>query len=414
MKTTTTTTAASALGLDLNGNPYVARGQYRTADGKATIEWSLATHRTTGEHLFRSMGNYKGSGGQCLPLIAETYPNDATVQEMAKVSAVYHLNDMHAEDEHQRALGWRDLAAKRLTLVSYGAPTLKAGDVYPAQSSLEHFLKGWVVVGYRTGGTTPGDLIGTGRVRKVHIGSAGEGVNASGFDYRRVIAAIYREHVSKPANANDPRSEWFAQQFGCKRTEKTERAGSVYPTEHPEGLLTKACPVCGYRYGSEWKTLPIPADVVAQITNWSARDNTGGVSGYEATAQAFLDRHGVSLRITKADSKPAPFAGEDGKSGHHYRITLSRKGKTGRVAFDYWGSIADAEKGKEPGAYDVLACISGDINIPETFADYCSEYGEDSDSIKARQTWKRCDSFARRLRAFFASETEREELAQIN
>lgn len=38
--------------------------------------------------------------------------------------------------------------------------------------------------------------------------------------------------------------------------EKT--AGWVYPAEHPEGLLTKACPVCGYKYGSAWRKRELP------------------------------------------------------------------------------------------------------------------------------------------------------------
>lgn len=42
-----------------------------------------------------------------------------------------------------------------------------------------------------------------------------------------------------------------------------ERAGSVYPSQHPEGLLTKACPVCGYRYGSAWLFESVPEDVLA-------------------------------------------------------------------------------------------------------------------------------------------------------
>lgn len=46
----------------------------------------------------------------------------------------------------------------------------------------------------------------------------------------------------------------------------------VYPPEakndpfvnetHPKGLLTKPCPVCGYKYGSEWKTKEVPQKVL--------------------------------------------------------------------------------------------------------------------------------------------------------
>lgn len=46
--------------------------------------------------------------------------------------------------------------------------------------------------------------------------------------------------------------------------EKVERkaAGWVYPSEHPRGLLTKPCEVCGYKYGSAWLFEAVPLQVV--------------------------------------------------------------------------------------------------------------------------------------------------------
>lgn len=48
-----------------------------------------------------------------------------------------------------------------------------------------------------------------------------------------------------------------------KREQKT--AGWVLPEEHPEGLLTKACGECGYRYGSAWLYEEVPEDVLQQL-----------------------------------------------------------------------------------------------------------------------------------------------------
>jgi hypothetical protein len=141
---------------------------------------------------------------------------------------------------------------------------------------------------------------------------------------------------------------------------------------------------------------------------------------YDAQAEKFLTDNGIKCRITLSDSKPANWA----PSGHHYRVTLS-KGKpctadyTGnirsaaRLTFDFWGSVADAAKGiTTERPYSVLSAISGDIHTPETFKDFCAEFGESEDSIKALQTFKRCDRFARRLREFFTA-TEIEQLTEI-
>lgn len=38
-------------------------------------------------------------------------------------------------------------------------------------------------------------------------------------------------------------------------------AGHVWPGEHPDGVLTKACPECSYCYGTDWLTERLPVDI---------------------------------------------------------------------------------------------------------------------------------------------------------
>jgi len=63
--------------------------------------------------------------------------------------------------------------------------------------------------------------------------------------------------------------EWIEEK---KRETKT--SGWVYPKEHPEGELTKPCPVCGYKYGSEWKKEDVPAEVIAFLESLPKTDKT--------------------------------------------------------------------------------------------------------------------------------------------
>lgn len=150
---------------------------------------------------------------------------------------------------------------------------------------------------------------------------------------------------------------------------------------------------------------------------------------YNKQAQDFLDKHQIKFRATLSDSKVAPWEAdkrgdEIGKVNHHYRVTLS-KGKpcsgrytgniraSSRITFDYFGSIADAGAGKtEVQPYDVLACISGDVHTQDTFKEFCADFGESEDSIKALQTFRRVSAFSKRLRAFF-TEAELEDLCGI-
>ena len=152
------------------------------------------------------------------------------------------------------------------------------------------------------------------------------------------------------------------------------------------------------------------------------------VNEYDAQAEKFLADHGLKFRATLADSKPAPWGdASDHRTGGyrpHFRITIS-KGKpctadyTGniraaaRLTFDFWGSINDGQKPQPVAtAYDALACISSDITTPDSFADFCAEFGENEDSRKALQLYRRCDRFAKRLRVFFTAD-EIEALQEI-
>ena len=53
----------------------------------------------------------------------------------------------------------------------------------------------------------------------------------------------------------------------CFEVSKVEHksAGWVTPREHPEGLLTRPCEVCGYAYDSKWLLEEVPEEVLAEL-----------------------------------------------------------------------------------------------------------------------------------------------------
>lgn len=46
------------------------------------------------------------------------------------------------------------------------------------------------------------------------------------------------------------------------------RTSTLTPEQHPEGVLGKPCPECGYRYGSDILCHEIPEDVVEELWEW--------------------------------------------------------------------------------------------------------------------------------------------------
>lgn len=328
-------------------------GSYRTADGAAQIEWELEQGANGPE--FSAQGDYDGGAGQCIDSIAEAYPQDATVQRIAAVWRVYHLNGMNAGTPRQRSYLEGREAAERAK-----HPECVYGD-----GSVNWYA-----------------LAKACKVPQKDAGSLGAG------HYETML-------------------HWLADAFlmGEDRTaadliakgELTATGG--FPPEVVSGKR-------GYQYGERWVYAPIPAEVLAEIASWSDVPQAVGSLGDAKTA-AFLARHSIDCRITLSDTKPAPWGDRDGDKGrHHFRITLSAKAR--RLTFDFWGN----GYGETPSQSAILSCIAMDIDSPATFADYCSEYGEDSDSIRARQTWKRCAAHAARLQAFF-TDAERGELPTL-
>lgn len=63
---------------------------------------------------------------------------------------------------------------------------------------------------------------------------------------------------SKPAGS-------YGRHFPGQRQDSWNLLGWIREDEHPDGLLSRACEVCGYRYGSAWLREELPADVVAFI-----------------------------------------------------------------------------------------------------------------------------------------------------
>lgn len=197
------------------------------------------------------------------------------------------------------------------------------------------------------------------------------------------------------------------------------------------------------------------------------------IENYQQKAKDFLNDTKTSLEVIEAVPQKSPlWTMEDGKHGLHYSVTL--KNSKNKYTFDFWGSITDKEKlemaeqaetrgiysshyheikkwceekaketvpniikGKsntsaiqkdytaqtwlknivptvkiliKPTAYDVLSCLSP-LN-DDTFEDFCSSYGYNTDSINALKTYEAVKNQDYQLRKLFSHE-EIEKLAEI-
>jgi hypothetical protein len=116
---------------------------------------------------------------------------------------------------------------------------------------------------------------------------------------------------------------------------------------------------------------------------------------YKEQAQKFCDKNGVKMSIELAKVQSAPlWAVEGSQYGLKYNIKIERADR--KWDFSFWGSVHDKENRKKPTAYDVLACITK--NETGSFQNFCDDYGYDTDSRKALETflavgkeWENCE-----------------------
>lgn len=174
------------------------------------------------------------AGGQLEDGIREYLASQTMPEEkLSRILAIWkrwHLNDLKAGCGHQRA-NWD--VSQQLEVVHYGL------------TSEAQRLR-----------TKTREALATAALK-------GETLNLDPTAKALAELDAWYKHIPTPPNADSPLS-------GCYEVKKreTKAAGWAYPTEHPLGVLTKPCEVCGYKYGSAWLKEELPADVIAEVESW--------------------------------------------------------------------------------------------------------------------------------------------------
>lgn len=90
---------------------------------------------------------------------------------------------------------------------------------------------------------------------------------------------------------------------------------------------------------------------------------------------------------------------EDKEERNCYTVIVKRGRDT--ITFSYGDSIYNTKNGKTPRLYDILCGCGSDYNCPDSFKEFCSEFGYDEDSRKAEQLHKKCLIQSTKLRDIF-------------
>ncbi len=157
----------------------------------------------------------------------------------------YHLNDLQAGCEHQRAEKWGE---KKITLVKVESQTWKAVS-NPIYNQLKRDFA--IVESHFKEGT---------KIPLQVKMSLDPSIHAPWRIFQKCLESAKEGVVFKPTNESE--KTWIGTNAPIKITAKEKSANWVFEKEHPEGVLCKPCPICGYKYGSAWLKKEVPESVL--------------------------------------------------------------------------------------------------------------------------------------------------------
>lgn len=154
----------------------------------------------------------------------------------------WHLNGMRAACEHQRASGWLEIATEKVTLYHWRIRPELAKERRDLVAAAERkFRRGEAVQ------ATPDEARLLALPDKATTTTPEAPVTMT-LDGEKAV-----EYV-----ANGPQYEGD----NYNRPTEVKALGWLREDEHPRGILSRACPTCGYRYWNAWLFEPLPADVI--------------------------------------------------------------------------------------------------------------------------------------------------------
>lgn len=177
------------------------------------------------------------AGGQCHEEIREGKPTDLWDEEMLQklcdIWQKWHLNDLRPYCEHQKQLGWDKVAKQEVFIYHYTLTKDAIYKQYKAEQAAKEALKQGIT-------WTPSE--------------------------EQIMYANLKYSIATPEPLSGPLEPFYEPQKalwpGAAGAVEVNTLGWLNTEEHPEGLVGRPCPVCGYEYGTDWKTEPVPEDVI--------------------------------------------------------------------------------------------------------------------------------------------------------
>lgn len=190
-------------------------------------------------------GNCSGSCGQNTDnlkdpdlRLAEGWTQEM-VDKLYEVWDNWHLNDMVPYCEHQKELGWRELAREKV-------------NIYHWRLNSETILR-------------------KQEIKKAVMEAISHGFTVTPTAEQSMLTSLDYALITHTEEVSEELKPYYIQKKPIYNGDtghiETKLLGWIKPNEHPDGILCKPCPVCEYKYGSAWKVEEVPEDVLEWLYN---------------------------------------------------------------------------------------------------------------------------------------------------
>lgn len=220
---------------------YIYNDKKRSVNSFCKIEYQDGKLSITGVIGPKSNGNCWGSCGQCVDEIRKGEPTKEWTPEMLQkfcdIWDEWHLNDMRPYCSHMKKLGWDKMAEEKVEVKTYKLTRETREKQDEAKKRALKCL-----------------------------------ANHEPFFPTLEETKIYNLPFEKKSYNGSEFSDSECYEYteknclGHSNTDYKTR-GWINYSENELGLLSKPCPVCGYKYGHSWLTEEIPQDVIDFLTN---------------------------------------------------------------------------------------------------------------------------------------------------
>lgn len=192
-------------------------------------------------------GNALGGVGQCIDEIKNGIPTDEWSREMldklCDIWEEWHLNDMRPYCSHMKELGWVEQTYEKVKVAKW---TL-TNEAYNKKAEIEGKALNCLRNGRSFTPTT--DEIAYANMKYFITVYNDESLS---HEYGKLYANAY-ELKEKDC-------------LGSSNIEYKTRGWIPYK-DNKLGFLGKPCPICGYKYGTSWKSEEVPKDVLKWLEN---------------------------------------------------------------------------------------------------------------------------------------------------